>query len=71
MRNRYQSAWRRRTQGSRAARLTVTLAIPVALGVVVGGVIAFYGGSHTTNIEQTALGASPSASAEPMLEPPC
>jgi hypothetical protein len=62
MRNRYQSAWRRRTQGSRAARLTVTLAIPVALGVAVGAVIAFYGGSHSAQIEQTALGASPSAS---------
>ena len=63
MRNRYQSAWRRRRQDSRAARLTVTLAIPVALGVVVGAVIAFYGGSHTTTLEQTALGASPSPSA--------
>jgi hypothetical protein len=63
MRNRYQSAWRRRRQGSRAARLSVTLAIPVALGLVIGAFIAFYGGSHTTKIEQTALGASPSASA--------
>jgi hypothetical protein len=65
MRNRYQSAWRRRTQGSRAARLTLTLAIPVALGLVVGAVIAFWGGSHTSAIEQTALGASASASASP------
>jgi hypothetical protein len=63
MRNRYQSAWRRRRQGSRATRLTVALAIPVALAVVVGAVIAFYGGSHATKIEQTALGANPSASA--------
>jgi hypothetical protein len=62
MRNRYQSAWRRRMQGSRATRLTVTLAIPVALGLAVGAVIAFYGGSHTARLQQTALGASPSAS---------
>ncbi|MGD0704414.1 MAG: hypothetical protein ABSA02_31570 [Trebonia sp.] len=61
MRNRYQSAWRRRTQGSRAARLTVTLALPAALGLAVGAAIAFHGGSGGTAIEQTALGASPSA----------
>jgi hypothetical protein len=65
MRNRYQSAWRRFRQGSRAARLTVTLAIPVALGLAVGAVIAFYGGSHPVGIQQTALGASPSASGSP------
>jgi hypothetical protein len=69
MRNRYRSAWRRRRQGSRAARLAVTLAIPAALGVAVGGVIAFDGGSHTTAIEQTALGASPSASGSASASP--
>jgi hypothetical protein len=69
MRNRYQSAWRRRTRGSRAARLTVTLAIPVALGVAVGAVIAFYGGSHTAQIEQTALGAGPLASGSASASP--
>jgi hypothetical protein len=47
--NVYQSAWRRRTRGSRAARLTVTLAIPMALGLVIGAVIAFYGVSRNAN----------------------
>ena len=63
MSNRRRSAWRRRTQGSRATRLAVTLAVPVALGVVIGGAIAFYGGggSHTPTDSQTALGASPLA----------
>jgi len=62
MRDRYQSAWRRRTQGSRATRLTAILALPVALGLVIGALIAFYGGWHTTKVKQTALGAGPAAS---------
>jgi hypothetical protein len=56
MRNRGQSAWRRRRQRSRATRLAATLAIPVAVGLVVGAVIAFYAGSHST----AAVGPSPS-----------
>jgi hypothetical protein len=56
MRNRYQSAGRRRRQRSRARRLTVTLAVPVALGLVVGAVIAFYAGSRTVS----AAGPGPS-----------
>ena len=48
MRNRGRSARRRRPQRSRAKRLTVTLAVPVALGLVVGAVIAFYAGSRST-----------------------
>jgi hypothetical protein len=67
MRNGYQSAWRRRLRRSRGARLTVTLAIPVALGLAVGAVIAFSGGSHTASLQQTALGASPSATGSPSV----
>ena len=63
MQNGHRSASRRSTQKSRAARIAVPLAIPVALGLVIGGVIAFQGGSHTTNLNQTALGASASPSA--------
>jgi hypothetical protein len=66
MRNRYQSAWRRFMHGSRAARLTVTIAIAVVLGLAVGAVIAFDGASHAVNVRQTALGASPAASGSPM-----
>jgi len=69
MRNRYQSAWRRRMQGSRAARLTVTLAIPVALGVAVGALIAFHGGSPTPTARPAALGVSPSASGSAPASP--
>ena len=67
MRTGNRSAWRRRTGRSRAARIAVPLAIPVALGVTLGVVIAVTGGSHSTNIRQSALGAtaSPSASASP------
>jgi hypothetical protein len=62
MRNGYRSAWRRRPHASRRARLTVAIALPVAVGLVIGAVIAFPGGSHSTKLEQTALGASPAAS---------
>ncbi len=57
MSNRHQSAWRRRRRGSRGARLTVTLAIPVALGLAIGAAIAFYAGSHNAN---AAGGPAPS-----------
>jgi len=65
MRTGLRSAWRRRTRHSRAARIAVTLAIPAALGLTLGIVLAVSGGSHSTNINQAALGgsASPSASA--------
>jgi len=58
MRNRYQSGWRRRTQASRGSRLTVTLVIPVALGLIVGAVIAiaFYAGVRHASV----AGSSPS-----------
>jgi hypothetical protein len=66
MRNGHRSAWRRRTQRSGVARIAIPLAIPVALGLVIGGVIAF-SGSGNSDLSPAALGASaspsPSASA--------
>jgi hypothetical protein len=62
MRRGYRSAWRRRTQHSRAARIAVPLAIPMALGLALGIVIAVSGGG-STKIDQSALGASASPSA--------
>ena len=54
----HRSAWRRRTQRSRAARIAVPLAIPMALGLTLGVVLAVSGGSGTQKIEQSALGAT-------------
>src|SRR5260370_14868223 len=60
----HRSAWRRRRQSSRAMRIAVLLAIPTALGVALGIVIAVKGG-NASHINQSALAgsASPSASA--------
>jgi hypothetical protein len=46
------------------ARIAVQLAVPVALGLVIGGVLAFQAGSSNSGIEQIALGTpvSPSPS---------
>jgi hypothetical protein len=61
------SAWRRRRNRNRVARIAVPAAIPVALALVIGVVVAVSGGGRAANISQTALGdqasASPSASA--------
>jgi hypothetical protein len=67
MHNGHRSAWRRRMRRSRVARIAVPLAIPVALGLVIGGVIAFQGGSSNSGINPVALGifVSPSPSASP------
>lgn len=61
---RHRSAWRRRRQGGRVARVAVPVAIPVALAVIVGVIVAVANGG-TTQINQSALAscASPSASA--------
>src|ERR1700677_711864 len=58
------AAWRWRMQGSGTARIAVQLAVPVALGLVIGGVLAFQAGSSNSGIEQIALGTpvSPSPS---------
>jgi hypothetical protein len=69
MRTGHRSAWRRRTERSRVARIAVPVAIPVALGLTLGIVIAVSGGSHTTNIRQSALGASASPSASASAGP--
>ena len=60
----HRSAWRRRRQSSRATRIAVLLAIPAALGLTLGIVIAVKGG-NASQINQSALAvsASPSASA--------
>jgi hypothetical protein len=59
----HRSAWRRRTQRSRAARIAVPLAIPMALGLTLGVIFAVTSGGHSTQIRQSALGAGASASA--------
>ena len=61
MLNGHRSAWRRRGNRSRAARLAVPLAIPMALGLTLGIILAVSGG-NTTKIFQSALGASASPS---------
>jgi len=64
-------AWRRRTQRSGVARIAVHLAVPVALGLVIGGVLAFQAGSSNSGLIQVPLGAwvspSPSASASALM----
>jgi hypothetical protein len=53
-------------RGSGLSRIAVQLAVPVALGLVIGGVLAFQAGSSNSGIEQVPLGtpvtATPSAS---------
>jgi len=61
MLNGHRSAWRRRGNRSRAARLAVPLAIPMALGLTLGIILAVSGG-NTTQILQSAMGASASPS---------
>src|SRR5436190_589847 len=58
----HRSAWRRRSNKSRAARIAVPLAIPMALGLTLGIIIAVSGGNSTT-IAQSALGSCASAAA--------
>ncbi len=55
------SAWRRRRNRNRVARIAVPLAIPAALGLVIWVAVAVSGGNPAT-ISQTALGAQASAS---------
>jgi hypothetical protein len=65
MPTRYRSAWQRRPQKGRLARIAVLLAIPAAMAMMVGVMIAVAGGDGVTQINQSALAdcASPSASA--------
>src|SRR5436305_2221336 len=55
-------AWRRRSNKSRAARIAGPLAIPVALGLTLGIIIAVSGGNATT-VAQSAMGSCASAAA--------
>src|ERR1700691_3881739 len=58
-------------QRSGVARIAVQLTVPVALGLVIGGVIAFQAGSSNSGLIQVPLGAwvspSPSASASALM----
>jgi hypothetical protein len=54
------------------ARIAVQLSVPVALGLVIGGVLAFQAGSSNSGINQVALGTpvNPSASASAPVSTP-
>ena len=63
------SARRRRADRNRGARIAAILAIPVALGLLIGIVIVVFGGHGISDISQTALGASASPSASGSTAP--
>jgi hypothetical protein len=50
------SAWRRGMQRSGVSRIAVQLAVAVALGLVIGGVVAFQAGSSNSGINAVPLG---------------
>ena len=64
MASRRRSAWRRRVDRSRTARLAIPFAIPVVLALVIGAVIAVNqgGGSAAPTAQQSTLGAAASPS---------
>src|ERR1700677_3316346 len=66
------AAWRWRMRRSGTSRIAVQLAVPVALGLVIGGVLAFQAGSSNSGVNQVALGTliSPSASASAPVPTP-
>ena len=51
------SAWRYRMQRSGWARVAAQLAVPVTLGLLVGGVLAFQAGSSNNMVHPVPLGA--------------
>lgn len=53
------SARRHRTQRSGFARVAAQLAAPVALGLLIGGVLAYQAGSTNNAIQPVPLGAVP------------
>ena len=69
--NERRSAWRRRMrrmrrmQGSGRARIVRQLAVPAALGLVIGGVLAFQAGSSNSGIYQVPLGTPVSPTPTP------
>jgi hypothetical protein len=54
------SAWRSRKQRSGLARVAVQLIAPVALGLLIGGVLAYQAGSTNDAVHPVPLGAVPS-----------
>jgi hypothetical protein len=60
MRSGHRSAWRRRTQRSGWARVAAQLAVAVALGLLIGGVLAYQAGSTNNVVHPVPLGAVPS-----------
>lgn len=50
------STWRRAVPGSGVPRIAVQLAVPVALGLVIGLVLAFQAGSSNSGVYQVPLG---------------
>jgi hypothetical protein len=64
MPSRHRSAWRRRRQTGRIARIAVPVAIPVVLAAVVGAIVAVTDG-YDTHVDNAANAncASPAASA--------
>jgi hypothetical protein len=57
------SARRNRAQGSGFARVAAQLAAPVALGLLIGGVLAYQAGSTNNAIQPVPLGAVPTPTA--------
>jgi hypothetical protein len=51
------SAWRHRVQRSGLALVALQLAIPVALGLLIGGVLAYQAGSSNNAVIPRPLGA--------------
>lgn len=51
------SAWRYRVQRSGWARVAAQLAVPVVLGLLIGGVLAFQAGSSNNMVHPVPLGA--------------
>jgi hypothetical protein len=51
------SAWRHRLQRSGWARVAAQLVVPVMLGMLVGGVLAFQAGSSNNMVHPVPLGA--------------
>jgi hypothetical protein len=59
MASRHRSAWRRRRDSRRTARLAIIFAVPVVLGLVIGAVVAFNpGGTQRPAISVAPLGAT-------------
>ena len=60
MAGRRRSAWRRRRDGGRTARLAIIFAIPVVLGLVVGAVVAF----HPAAAQRPAVSVAPAGATQ-------